>query len=318
MTDTAAGQGTTHNLPNYKGMFTQVDNGDTPLLRAAGARTRSVDYRKFEWQTAKLRDTANRAVTEGKVAVAGTLRVRDNHYNVIQSHQEVIEISYERLGSQGAFAANSVNNTQSNPIQDELAFQVQTRMAEMRQDFERDILFGVRFEATNTSQISTTGGVLEATTTNVVSAAGAALTEDHIEALMKSRFDVARGIGVDSLRLYVPSTQKVALTELYKDNYRINDRNIAGRSVDTIQTSFGAIPVLTHWVFAAEGENGTIALVDESQLGLVTQRIPGKGDGIFVEALAKVGASERFQLCGYMGLEWGAEERHGKIVDLAA
>lgn len=48
MTDTTPVQGTTHNLPNYKGPFTQIDNGDTPLANAAGRRTRSVNFRKFE------------------------------------------------------------------------------------------------------------------------------------------------------------------------------------------------------------------------------------------------------------------------------
>ncbi|WP_446677904.1 SU10 major capsid protein [Streptomyces hydrogenans] len=43
--------------------------------------------------------------------------------------------------------------------------------------------------------------------------------------------------------------------------------------------------------------------------------IPGKGM-LFAEPLAKVGASEKWQLYGEVGLEYGPESYHGLITDL--
>ena len=48
----------------------------------------------------------------------------------------------------------------------------------------------------------------------------------------------------------------------------------------------------------------------------VFRNIVGKGAGVFYEDLAKVGASERGQLYGEMGLDYGSERFHGKITNL--
>jgi hypothetical protein len=44
--------------------------------------------------------------------------------------------------------------------------------------------------------------------------------------------------------------------------------------------------------------------------------IPGKGH-FFAEPLAKTGASEKVQVYGEIGLRYGNERKHGKIVEAA-
>ena len=44
--------------------------------------------------------------------------------------------------------------------------------------------------------------------------------------------------------------------------------------------------------------------------------IPGKGH-FFAEPLAKTGASEKVQVYGEIGLRYGNEKKHGKLVDVA-
>jgi hypothetical protein len=44
--------------------------------------------------------------------------------------------------------------------------------------------------------------------------------------------------------------------------------------------------------------------------------VPDKGF-LFVEPLAKTGASEESQIYGEVGLEYGVEKHHGKIINLA-
>ena len=45
----------------------------------------------------------------------------------------------------------------------------------------------------------------------------------------------------------------------------------------------------------------------------VEQITPGKGN-FFLEPLAKTGAAEKYQLFGQIGLDYGFEKLHGKLV----
>jgi hypothetical protein len=58
-----------------------------------------------------------------------------------------------------------------------------------------------------------------------------------------------------------------------------------------------------------------IAVVDLAVCYPVFTEIPSKGV-LFVEPLAKTGATENFQLYGEIGLEYGPEKYHGLIKDL--
>ena len=98
------GQGTTYNLPNYVGELFAVSREDTPLLSAIGGLTggRSTTATLFEWQGYDLRDPdANRQRLEGADAPAGEERVRFHANNVVEIHQESVEISYTKQGATG-------------------------------------------------------------------------------------------------------------------------------------------------------------------------------------------------------------------------
>jgi hypothetical protein len=89
-------------------------------------------------------------------------------------------------------------------------------------------------------------------------------------------------------------------------------RNIGGVAVDTLVTDFGTFGVmLNRWM-----PTGQIAVVDLSVCAPVWLEIPGKGL-LFAEPIAKTGASEKWQLYGEVGLEYGPETYHGIIKDLS-
>jgi hypothetical protein len=82
-------------------------------------------------------------------------------------------------------------------------------------------------------------------------------------------------------------------------------------NINTVVTPFGTFGVLVdRWMPA-----GQIAVVDLSVCYPVFLEIPGKGL-LFVEELARVGSSRKFQLYGEIGLEYGAPVAHGLLKDL--
>src|SRR5690625_3937307 len=96
------GMGTTFNLPNYVGELFAASREDTPLLSAIGGLTggESVGATFFEWQGYDLRDADDgRQRVEGANAPESELRTRYNASNVLEIHQETVEISYTKQGA---------------------------------------------------------------------------------------------------------------------------------------------------------------------------------------------------------------------------
>ncbi len=118
----------------------------------------------------------------------------------------------------------------------------------------------------------------------------------------------------DKAVIMVNSTQLLWLNKIFiKDNnYRESDRNIGGVAVKVIYTPFGALNVMLNRHMPA----AQIAVVSLEQCAPVFLEIPGKGF-LFVEPLAKTGASERSQIYGEIGLKYGNERAHGKIINLS-
>ena len=107
------GQGNTYNLPNYVGELFAASREDTPLLSAIGGLTGGIDTTStlFEWQGYDLRDPdANRQRLEGADAPKGEERTRFHANNVVEIHQEAVEVSYTRQGATGQ------RNTDNMPV----------------------------------------------------------------------------------------------------------------------------------------------------------------------------------------------------------
>ena len=82
---------------------------------------------------------------------------------------------------------------------------------------------------------------------------------------------------------------------------------------NTIVTDFGVLNVAIDRVLPADA----IAVVSLEQVSPVFLSIPGKGV-LFEEELAKVGSSDRTQIYGEIGLEYGNEAAHGVLRGLYA
>lgn len=112
--------------------------------------------------------------------------------------------------------------------------------------------------------------------------------------------------------LAVNSRQKVAISKAFTKTYQEASRNVGGVNVSTVVTDFGTLGVMLD----RDIPQDTIALVSLDEVRPRYLEIPGKGH-FFAEPLAKTGASDKVQLYGEVGLEYGAESHHGVLTGLA-
>lgn len=171
-----SGQGTTYNLPNFVGELFQVSPEDTPLLSAIGGLTGGEDTTSttISWQTEDLRSAeVNRSRKEGAAAQTADMRVRANVTNVVEIHQETVEVSYTKQAATGNRGA-SVGG--ENPVMNELDHQVMLALKAKARDIERSFISGKKYVPSDNNSERKTGGLIEAITTNVKENATTLLT----------------------------------------------------------------------------------------------------------------------------------------------
>ena len=317
------GQGDTFDLPNYVGELFQITPADTPFLSMIGGLTggRSADATLFQWQSFDLRaGAADRQRLEGANAPTAEARVRANITNVVQIHQEAIEISYTKqaatgqYNSTGSSHAGSVGISGSNPVTDEMAWQVTQALKSIALDVEVSFLTSTFNNPSTNATARRTRGLAQAIATNVVDAAGATLTEDLVLDLMQTIWTAGGIMEQETALLMSNAYQKRQLTDIFitQKNYEESSRNIAGVRVTMIETDFGRLNVLLNRHMPTD----KLFVVSAEECAPRFLPIPGKGF-LFQEALAKVGAAERTQIYGEIGLEYGLETHHGQIENLA-
>lgn len=308
------GQGTTFNLPNFVGDLFNITPTDTPLLSAIGGLTggKQADAKLFEWSFYDLRAPADRTRVEGAAAPAAEERVRASAYNVVEIHQEAVEVSYTKSAAvgQGATEATTIGASR-NPVTDELGWQVDQALTQMALDIEWSFINQTFQNPATNASARKTRGILAAITTNVTAGGGAQLTETMVLDTMQNAW-ANGGLQLGETRtLMVNAALKRRLTAIFitgKGFAQEQERNIAGVSVTRIETDFGVVNVMLNRHMPA----GDVAILSLEDLAPVFLLIPGKGF-LFVEELAKTGASERRQLYGEVGLEYGNERKHAKI-----
>ncbi|MFF5790247.1 DUF5309 family protein [Streptomyces sp. NPDC012693] len=186
------GMGTTFNLPNYTGELFALTPADTPLLSAIGGLTGGgmTTATEFEWETYDLRDPAQRTRTEGADAPTAEGRARSNVKNVVQIHQEAVSVSYTKQAAIGQVASPQAapfnHGGGSNPVTNELDWQVEQALKQMALDVNWSFINGSHVNPTTNATARQTRGLLAAITTNRiakgVTTAGATSATDTITA----------------------------------------------------------------------------------------------------------------------------------------
>lgn len=191
------GMGTTFNLPNYVGELFAASREDTPLLSAIGGLTggRSTKATSFEWQGYDLRDPdATRQRLEGADAPDGEARTRYKASNVVEIHQEAVNISYTKQGAAGQLdtdGAQTVNIGGTIVPADELTWQINQQLKQIARDVEYSFIKGQYANPDDNTSPRRTRGLLEAITTNVMESEHTAktLTADDVLDLAQMAWD---------------------------------------------------------------------------------------------------------------------------------
>ena len=319
MAKQVTGLGTSWNLPNYAGELFSADATQTPLLSMTGGLTGGRQTDNFEFPTAVLYDypTADQPeISEQASATAppATQAVREQETNVVQIHQEVIDLSYVALSN--LHRMSGLNTAGQEPAyEDERLFQLQHKLIKVARDVEHSFINGSYQKASSASEANRTRGLIELTQENTsIDAGGAALTMDLLRQLYREMADA--GAYFNNMVLFLSAYQKQQLTEVYSKQMGMNlplTRRIGGVNISEVETDFFNMGIVWNRFVPAD----TILIADVAHIAPVFQVVPGKGV-LFTEELAKTGASEKLQLFGQIGLAHGAGFLHGSITGLRA
>ncbi len=312
------GMGTTYNLPNYVGELFAASREDTPLLSAIGGLTggRATKATSFEWQGYDLRDPDDtRQRLEGADAPDGEARTRYKASNVVEIHQEAVNLSYTKQGATGQLntdGAQTVNIGGTIVPADELSWQISQQLKQIARDVEYSFIKGTYANPDDNTSPRRTRGLLEAITTNVMETTHTAktLTADDVLDLAQMAWDNGGIRESETRTIVVNSDLKRALTRCFVTDagYKEETRNVGGVNLQTIETDFGRFNIMLD----AYMPKDKLLVLSLEQLAPRFLEIPGKGH-FFVEPLAKTGAADKVQIYGEIGLEYGDQKAHALL-----
>ena len=303
-----AGQGRTYDLPNFVGELFRLTPSETPFLSMIGGLNggRSVSSTQFTWQTVDNTAAAQPSIQEGADPTYES-RTRSEVVNVTQIFQYGLELSYTKMAATGQLGGEAILGL-SQPVQDEAAFQLQLKVERAARDVEVSFLEGVYQDNTAYGSPRQTRGVVTAITSNSVDASSADFERSDLQTLVRTMVDTNNApLRRPVLMVGAFNTQRIS--DIY--GFAPDSRTMGGVAINTIMADLvGNLPVVYNRNLTAS----TMALVDVSVCRPVMLAIPKKGH-FFVEPIAASGASDKWQLYGEIGLEYGPEAWHGEIIN---
>ena len=315
------GIGTTWNLPNYAGELFTADPTQTPFLSMIGGLTGGKQTNNFDYPTAVLYDfppAGQPEISEMDSAVAPKAShiAREQEKNVVQIHQEVIDLTYAKQSNTGRMSGLNTAGQQANPG-DEKAWQIQQKLIKIARDVEYSFIQGKYQISTGADVANKTRGMLElcsSPTGNHIAAGGEVLDKDMLDQLFRDM--AGNGAYFGRMVLFCNAFLKQAITNLYADQFKANmqtTQNVGGMNITEIETDFFKMGVVWDRFMPSDA----ILIADVAHIAPVFQAVPGKGV-LFEEPLAKVGASDKVQIYGQIGLAHGPAFLHGAITGLKA
>lgn len=310
---------TVWNCPNYTGELFLIGANQTPFLNMAGGlqgnSVRVVNDFQFPLgQPWALEAAAQPNITETDSLAAPNpwTYVRGQDVNTVQIFHRSVSISYAKQSVGGSVTADAVTGlvdvSNNQPIQNEKDFQISAHMRQIAVNVDFTFLNGAYVQATAANVAARSRGIITAATTNTVNALAAALSKALVDNLLRTM----AGNGAEFVNpvMFVNALNKQRLSEIY--GFAPADRNVGGFNISQIETDFAMLGV----VWAPNVPAATLLIADMAFVAPVFLPVPGKGV-LFYEELAKTGASERGQIYGQVGLDYGPEEYHGTITNLA-
>jgi hypothetical protein len=308
-------QGTTFTLPNYTGELFELNPNGARFFSAIGGMNglRTVSNIQFGITTYDLgSDDSNPDALEGQDAPDTAPVARSGLSNIVEIFHESVNISYSKQASTEKLATDAIDGV--NNVVDEKSWQVEQKIKKIARRINYQFLNGTySFPADNTTARKTRG-LLSAITTNVVVADGGTgapdnLSASYIESLIKKIFDNGGMEYDDTLTIITNTAQKIKLDSIY--GQPVQSTTVGGVKLEQIYTPLCELNIMLDKHMPQD----TIVISTLSMCKPVGLFVPNKGV-FFEEPLAKTGASDKSQLYGEFGLDYGVERFHGKITNL--
>lgn len=301
--------------PNFSGLLFAKGQAATPFSTMIGARPLSTNHVEFttgQYYNTEKGEQPSISETASLTAPTPEVITRSQLTNVTQIFQKAVAISYAKQSNMGTLQGINVAGQQANP-NDELAFQVERRMAKIAQDIEYTFLNGVYQKATTDAEANKSRGLLTAITTNVLNISNKPLTYWLVAEGLKCIHD--QGVSTENIVLGVDATTLLQLNyDAGKNNYTIvpGGRNVNGLKITTVVTPLGEVGVALMDSLPVK----TGVLFNPAIMAPVFQPVPGKGN-FFLEMLSKTGAGESYQIFGQAGLDHGPEWMSAKFTNIS-
>lgn len=312
------GVGTIWTMPNYAGELFTSDPKQTPFLSMAGGLTGGKQTMNFEFPTAiqfNQPDPTQPDISEDASIIAPAAKhlTREQETNVVQIHQETVDISYVKQSNSGRMSGLNTAGQEANPAA-EKAWQIEQKLRKIARDVEYSFICGKYNKAGDSSVANRTRGMLElAETSATIAAGGAELSMSMLNSLYREM--AAGGAYFDNMVMFCNADQKQRLTQIYNAQLGFNlpaTRGEGGIDITNVITDFFNLSIVWNRFMPTDA----VLLADMAHVAPVFQAVPGKGV-LFEEQLAKVGASDRVMLFGQIGLAHGPAFLHGSITGLA-
>lgn len=313
------GTATSWNLPNFSGELFTASATQTPLLSMIGGLTGGVKVNAPEFSTSLMYDLPDEKQPEiseraSLVAPTPTHVAREQETNVIQIHHEAIELSYSKQASMGQMSGINIAGQTANPAND-MTFQREAKLKVIARDVEHSFIAGKFQKATSDSVPNKTRGLLELTKAingTSIDAGAAKLNMAMLKALYLEMYKA--GATFENTVMFVGAQVKQAISEIYnlQQGYALPPtRNVGGVNITEIEFDFGKMGVALNRFMPED----SLLIADVSVMAPVFQEIPNKGI-LFIEPIAKAGASDREQFYGHIGLAHGPAFLHGSITNI--
>jgi len=313
--------GTTYNLPNFVGpMYFMTPKVNTFLAAVGGiGGGYEVQSEDVPFQVTGLPAAAQPAVLEG-ADPALSMQTRQERYNILQIFQEGIDVSYSKLMAVGQLGNTGTDTTPAYPVAgtngvgNEYDWQMDRLIEKVSRDVNYSIINGAYQRPGDNLTARKMRGILASISTHTTALSAAALTADHINALVLDVWGSATGLvdpgPLTDPMLWLNGFQKQALSKLF--GYAPESRTVGGVNIQSIETDFAVLGVGIDRLMPADD----ILLADMSYIKMAHGVIPGKGV-FFAEPLAQTGAAITGHVYGEMAIDYGPEEFHGSLTGAA-
>lgn len=312
---------TTYELPNYTGqLFQRGQQRPNTTLQLLGGITGYQTTTSTEFAVGQEYDVpdhkASTARLEGGNAPDATGAGRSQTTNVVQIWHETVKVSYTKEAASGQLSGLNTAG-QQNPVASELDFQTGVKLEYIARNLNWTLLNSTYNKPANNAAARRTRGLLQAITTNVVSALSGGnpsdITEGMLEQMMQKLVESGGIADGDTVMCLSNTAQLRKVNGIYKTEFNKTDnvREVGGVRIRSVMTAFGRI----NFVLEPDLPQDQLVFANFGVMTLVALEIPRKGV-LFRELLAKVGAGESYQIYGELGLNHGPEYMHGKITGL--